>query len=110
MIELGPPTKTHLLQLICDGVTVPVRYAPLLHIDDPEGAYAAAMAGLGIGALPRFLVSAAIGDGRLVHLMPDWAPPPAPLHLLHRTDVALPLRVRAYLEFLAETTRHQSWQ
>jgi DNA-binding transcriptional LysR family regulator len=44
------------------------------HVDNPESVAEAALAGLGIAMLPDYLCSDALGDGRLVRVLPGWAP------------------------------------
>lgn len=103
IVEVGPQNKAHQLDLHHDGAIVTVRYAPQLHIDDPDAVCAVAQAGAGIAVLPSFIVASAIASGALVRILDDWAPAPVPIHVLYGTDLAPPLRVRAFVDFLFET-------
>lgn len=110
VVELGPPNKTHVAQFCRGNEIATVGYTPSLQIDDPEAVHIATLAGAGVGMLPAFLVAASLANGSLVRVLPDWAPPPVPINLLYRTDVAPPVRVRAYIDFLSETIgRRQPW-
>lgn len=110
MIELGPPNKAHQVELRRGREILPIRYQPSLQIDDPESVAIAALAGMGIAVLPSFIVASAVADGRLIRILPDWAPAPIPINLLYRTDITPPVRVRAFADYLAETIgQSQPW-
>ena len=51
-------------------VTVRSRY----HANNPEAVAEAALAGLGVALLPRYLCASALAEGRLVALLEDWTP------------------------------------
>ena len=46
-----------------------------------------------------------IGDGRLVQLLPGWTDETYPLHAYHHSAQLMSAKVRAFLEFVAGTTR-----
>ncbi len=103
LVEIGPPNKAHELALRRGQEMATIRYAPRLQIDDPEAVCIAAESGAGVAALPEFLAAPAVASGKLVRLLPDWAPPSIPVTLLYRTDIAPLARVRAYVDHLVET-------
>lgn len=103
IIEVGPANKANQVELHRDGAVATVRYAPQLHIDDPEAVCAAAQAGIGIAVLPSFIVAPSIASGTLVRVLDGWAPAPVPIHVLYCTDLAPSMRVRAFVDFLFET-------
>ena len=51
-----------------------VRVRGRYHANNAETVAEAALAGLGIALLPRYLSHAALADGRLVHVLPAWTP------------------------------------
>lgn len=53
---------------------VAVRARGRFHANHPEAVADAAIAGLGLGLLPRYVCDDALADGRLVAVLPDWAP------------------------------------
>jgi len=61
------------------------------------------LAGHGIAFKSEFDVGPDIAAGRLVELLPDFAPPPPPLQMLFPPSRAQPRRVGAFADFLAET-------
>lgn len=110
MIELGPPSKAHQVELRRGKETVPVRYRPIVQIDDPDAVALAAEAGVGVAVIPSFIAAPAAAAGRLVRLLPGWAPAPSPINLLYRADIAPQTRVRAYVDYLVETIgQSQPW-
>lgn len=102
-IEIGPPNKAHHVELHRGHEVATIRYTPRLHLDDPEAVCIAAEGGAGLALLPSFVAVAAVARGTLVRVMPDWAPTRVPILVLYRTDVAPPVRVRAYVDHLFDT-------
>jgi len=62
----------------------------------------AAEAGLGIALLPTFICHEAVAAGRLRPILCDHRPAPLDLYALYTSRRHLPLRVRAFVDFLAE--------
>ncbi|MES1956402.1 LysR family transcriptional regulator [Salinisphaera hydrothermalis] len=58
-----------------------------------------AAAGQGVALLPDFIVAEALAAGRLVRVLPDWAPPPIWLTLYYPPYHRLPPRVAAFSDF-----------
>ena len=65
----------------------------------------ALIAGLGIARLPDFIIGAALADGRLTEILPEWRPAPVGLHLLTPPSPLRPARVEALIAFLTERLR-----
>lgn len=55
--------------------------------------------GAGVALLPRFIVAEALAAGRLVRILPDWAPPEIWLTLYYPPYDRLPARVAAFSDF-----------
>lgn len=82
-----------------------VRVRGRYHANDPEAVADAALGGLGIALLPGYLCDDALGDGRLVRVLPAWTPQTKFGTCI--TAVATPERMRiarnrALLAFLRE--------
>lgn len=60
--------------LAAAGEVARVRVHSRYHADNPQAVTEAAVAGLGIAMLPDFLCEDALADGRLVRVLPGWAP------------------------------------
>ena len=64
-----------------------------------------AMDGHGIAALPDFLVGSDIGEGTLVNVMPGVKLPTMNMCLAFETRQNLPMKVRAFVDFMVENCR-----
>jgi len=53
--------------------------------------------------LPDYLCADEVRAGRLVHLLPEWAPPPGIVHAVFPSRRGLLPAVRCFLDFLGET-------
>lgn len=73
-----------------------------LKVDNPEGLRAAALSGLGVVVAPTWLFADELHDGRLTHLLEDWPIEAVPVHLLYPAKRYLPLRARAFMDFVAQ--------
>ena len=83
-----------------------VRVRGRYHANNPEAVCDAALGGLGIALLPRYLCSDALADGRLMRVLPAWTPQTKFGTVI--TAVATPERMRsarnqALLAFLSES-------
>jgi DNA-binding transcriptional LysR family regulator len=63
---------------------------------------AAALAGNGIVQFPNMMIDADIQAGRLVRVLPDWAPPREIIHVVFPSRRGLLPSVRALVDFLAQ--------
>ncbi len=59
-------------------------------------------AGLGITALPDFIVGPDLAAGSLETVLTDWSPPPIALHLVTPPNPLRPARVEALIAFLVK--------
>lgn len=103
LIELRPPASDNQLELHRDAKIECVRFVPGIVIDDPDTAKVVCLTEGGIATVPTFLVANEIRDGTLVRVLPEWSLASAPISVVYAKQVAPPLRVRAYLEFLFAT-------
>ncbi|ABI56752.1 LysR substrate-binding domain-containing protein [Alkalilimnicola ehrlichii MLHE-1] len=84
---------------------IPVRVGGYLTANNGDVLRAAALAGDGIAQLPAFLVRDDLSAGRLVPLLPDYPLPPLGVYAVYPSRRYLPAKVRAFVDFLAETWR-----
>lgn len=89
-----------LLQRGAESVAVTVRGT--LAINHFIGMRRAALHGMGMARLPRYLVQEELRSGRLVELLPDWQLPATPVSLVYPSREHLPLRSRAFRDFVVE--------
>lgn len=92
-----------------DEGPVPMRGAPSLAVDDARFLREAALAGLGIAVLPRFLVAADFAEGRLYPLLDDFQSIQVSILALHSHRRLAPASVRVFVEYLAERFRRPPW-
>jgi DNA-binding transcriptional LysR family regulator len=83
------------------GEEVSVRPAGPLRANNADALMPALLAGQGLAVLPDFIAGAALADGRLEAVMPDWSPPPIALHLVSPPGGPRPARVEALTTYLA---------
>ncbi len=86
---------------IASAVTMPLPMAALstAHLDVM---LAAAISGIGIAGLPTFVLQDALRDGRLKRVLPSWCGAPLTLHAAMPSRRHLPVRTRAFVDFLVE--------
>nr|WP_211163190.1 LysR family transcriptional regulator [Aromatoleum diolicum] len=72
-----------------------------LRINDDEALSQAVLGGLGLALLPTFIVGKDLQAGGLVEVLPGYGPVERFLHAVHLPDRHLPLKVRAFIEFLS---------
>lgn len=61
-----------------------------------------ALMGAGVAKLPLFMVAQDIAQGRLQLLCSDWAAPTLPLYVVYAGQRHLPLRIRAFVDFVVQ--------
>jgi len=83
-----------------DSVTVPMQGS--LAINHFIGMRRAALRGIGIARLPRYLVIDELRNGRLVELLPEWRLPVTPVALVYPSREHLPQRARVFRDFVFE--------
>ncbi len=84
-----------------EGAIQQLSVTPRFSVNTAEGVIGGAVAGLGIARVMSYQAVASVRDGPLVPLMSDWAPPPLPVQLVHAAHQQQPLKLRAFLDFVA---------
>jgi DNA-binding transcriptional LysR family regulator len=75
--------------------------SPRFSVNTADGAIGGAVAGLGVARVMSYQAAASIRDGTLVPILSNWAPPPIPVQLVHAGQQQQPLKLRAFLDFVA---------
>jgi DNA-binding transcriptional LysR family regulator len=70
---------------------------------------AAACAGLGIAALPTYVVHESVQSGALVTLLSDWALPTQEIHAVYPSPRMVPAKVSGFVEWLHEQLSETWW-
>jgi DNA-binding transcriptional LysR family regulator len=85
-----------------DGEIVEVTGRYILSVNDVRSYIAAALAGLGIAQLPRFMVPEELAKGQLVPVLSDWNAEPIPLYILYPSNRHLSNKVRVFVDWLVK--------
>jgi DNA-binding transcriptional LysR family regulator len=101
-VDLGPPQGEHTWALDGpDGAHVRVPHHPRLVVDDMVALCFAARNGVGIAQLPTMMIGNELVSGRLVDVLPNWAPKSRIVHAVFPSRRGLLPSVRALLDHLA---------
>lgn len=79
-----------------------LEHRPVYTADDLMTLRYAVLAGTGICILPDYMCGQDIAGGRLVNLLPGWAPRPGLVHAVFPTRRGMVPSVRRFLDFLGE--------
>jgi DNA-binding transcriptional LysR family regulator len=85
-----------------EGATATIRHTPRFVTEDMVALRLAALRGVGVCQFPTFVVQDDIKAGRLIDLLPGWAPRAGIIHAAFPSRRGLLPSVRALLDFLAK--------
>lgn len=100
----GGPAKWRLRE--ASGSLRTVDLSPRLTVEDMEMLRKAALDGLGIARMPRFLVAAALESGDLIPVEADLVPLQLPIHAVHLGQKGMRPAVRHLLDWLKGAYQH----
>ncbi len=86
-----------------DGKTRVVQVTGPLSTSSSEIVREAVLAGMGIGFSPTWLFSDELANGTVLRLLPGYAPPPLPIHVVYPPSRRHSARVGAFVRFLRES-------
>jgi DNA-binding transcriptional LysR family regulator len=101
-IHLGNFGRAWLSTSSMPAETVPARR---VHANDATAACDAAVWGLGIIRLPNFIVNDHLRSGALVEILEDYPADPMPVHIIYMKQGLLPLKVRAFIDWMTPKLR-----
>ena len=87
------------------GEAVEIHPPNILAAQHADTLLAAAIAGVGIAGLPSFMLQDSLASGALVRVLPDWHLAKLAVYAAVPTRKFLPMRVRAFTDFLIATFR-----
>jgi len=93
---------TETWRAVIDGKTVAVSAQGRFKADNGEALLCAALAGLGIAALPDFLIDEHVATGALVPVLVDTPPPEGGIFVVRPPGSFPPRKVRALIEIMVE--------
>lgn len=91
------------------GAQYAVSHKPGFVADDLLTLKFAVLGGVGMGVLPDYMCREEIADGRLVHVLPQWAPQPGIVHAVFASRRGLVPAVRSFLDFLGDRLAQHPW-
>lgn len=102
----APRSEWHAAQpewTLYDGeASIRVPVGGRLKIDSAEALRRAAASGLGLAMLPAFLIERDLRARRLVEVLPDYAAPERPLHLVYLRERQTSPKLRCFIDFIVE--------
>jgi DNA-binding transcriptional LysR family regulator len=91
---------------VSEGANHQLSITPRFSINTAERVIGGAVAGLGVARAMPYQAAASVRAATLVPILSD-APPPFPVQLVHAAHQQQPLKLRAFLDFVA--SRLQEW-
>src|SRR5688572_30051545 len=85
-----------------DGRRVEIPPNPRIAVNDSGAHFASLRAGLGLGQIISFIVSAGGASDELVPVLQDWQPAAMPVHVLYPANRHLSAKVRVFVDWAAE--------
>ncbi|RJS25822.1 LysR family transcriptional regulator [Corallococcus sp. H22C18031201] len=85
-----------------DGQESVVRVSGRLTASNGELLRVALLKGLGVSLTPSFLIGEDVAAGRLVRLLPEYAPPEVGIHAVYPRGRHLSAKVRSFIDFLVD--------
>ena len=101
-LDWGPPREHSWCLEGPAGATAEVRHWPRLISDDMSALRRAALHGVGVVQLPCMVVERDLAAGRLLDIIPHWAPRGGVVHAVFPSRRGLLPSVRSLIDFLAE--------
>lgn len=92
----------HSWPLATEGEVVDYPINPAIVATDPEALFEFLVRGQGIQLTNPHLVQAAVASGEVVRILPEWSGPSATLYAVRAGGRVQPLKVRAFIDYLAE--------
>jgi DNA-binding transcriptional LysR family regulator len=83
------------------GRAMHLSVLPRIEVNDVQVAMNLASGGRGITAALSYMITDELAQGTLVEALPDHAPEPVPVHLVHPHSRLVAAKVRAFMEFAA---------
>ncbi|TNE66165.1 MAG: LysR family transcriptional regulator [Alphaproteobacteria bacterium] len=99
-LHYGTFGRGHSWRLVGPDRTHTVAVNAVMQANNGEVLAAACERGLGIAMLPTFITGPALQDGRLVRVLPDYAPPDIHLMLVYPPNRHLAPKIRRLIDFL----------
>jgi len=94
-------------QSAADGAEIATTFSSRLSVNTIEGAIDAALSGAGLVRAVSYQVAEHVGAGRFALLLEDFEPRVRPVHLVYDSQNRLPLKLRAFVDFVVPRLRQR---
>jgi LysR family transcriptional regulator, regulator for bpeEF and oprC len=84
-----------------DGKRFEIQPNPRVAVNDSSAHFASLRAGVGLGQILSFIVSANGAKDEFVSVLPDWQPATMPVHVLYPANRHLSTKVRVFIDWAA---------
>lgn len=101
-IQYRDDPEEHEIALVHQGRQLAAPVSPSFSAHHPSLVLHAVSTDLGFAKAPRFYISEQLRDGRLVEVLPGYAPAPKPFYIVQLEHVANTPRARAFQEVLLD--------
>ena len=101
IVDVSVPPRLRRWRFRISGREQFVRLTPRFTVTEVDAMLAAARAGVGIVRAFSYQVSDDFSSGALVRLLPEFEPPPVPVHLVIPSARHMPRSVRAFIDHAA---------
>jgi DNA-binding transcriptional LysR family regulator len=95
--SIGP----YVWRFVRDGAEVAITVRPRRVVSNPEAAFDAVRAGIGLGRGASYYVGAAIEAGTLTTVLDEFHLPTRPVNFVYPAGRFMPIKLRAFLDFAA---------
>lgn len=98
--------------LKCNGRATKIEEVQVLgelRSDNGDALRGWSIAGLGISLRETWDVAEELRNGKLVHVLPEWAEPEKPIQVVRALRDPVPRRVSTFIDFLAEQWKPAPW-
>jgi len=85
-----------------DGKRFEIQPNPRVAVNDSSAHFASLRAGVGLGQILSFIVSANGAKDEFTAVLPDWQPATMPVHVLYPANRHLSTKVRVFVDWAAE--------
>lgn len=87
------------------GRKVEVRVRSRMTLSTAEAAIDCAIAGVGVTRVLCYQITDHLRSGRLVRVLQDFEPPAIPIQIIYASSARLPMKLRAFLDYVAPRLR-----
>jgi LysR family transcriptional regulator, regulator for bpeEF and oprC len=94
--------KPFAFEFVVDGAVRKLQLPASIAVNDGGSYVAACAAGMGLIQVPLFHVERQLAEGELEEILPQYRPPPMPLHLLYAPKRQPAARLRVFMDWVAQ--------